>query len=271
MYFTIKEMAEQLGVTPHKLRYYERVGIIEPHTNEATGYRYYSVRDTRRFNASQLYRSFGLSISECKELMGGAQDFSHMLDALDKQEETLLRELEYQLDRHSAFMFWKPFLADIMQDLDRVRPIRFPTVYRLTTAYNEKPIQEKTRREALRRWLELFPITSWASRIARDDLHLGDIATPYDYGLLIFERYMKKYGLEEDHAERMPGGTYLYTVFRKSTDTPFDLRPYRAVARYMEEEGFRPDGDGLSNCLYSTKEAGEIVNYHYFMVKAAKE
>lgn len=53
MKYTISEMASLLGVTTHMLRYYEKVGILKPEVNEQTGYRYYTVLDTRRFNLSR--------------------------------------------------------------------------------------------------------------------------------------------------------------------------------------------------------------------------
>lgn len=64
-------MSQLLGVTPHMLRYYEKVGIIRPETNNATGYRYYSVVDTRRFNLSRALFSSGISLERCSEILQG--------------------------------------------------------------------------------------------------------------------------------------------------------------------------------------------------------
>ena len=40
MRYTISEMAVLLGVTTHTLRYYEKMGLIQPEVNRETGYRY---------------------------------------------------------------------------------------------------------------------------------------------------------------------------------------------------------------------------------------
>lgn len=273
MYFTIKEMADQLGVTTHKLRYYEKEGIIEPRINEATGYRYYSVRDTRRFNASRLYRAYGLSISECKELMSGEADFDYLLDALDAQDEAMQKEIEFLLDKRSSFLFWKPYLSNIMLDLGNVRPVRFPRMHRLMVAENEKPLRGKARRECFEKWLQVFPIAGWASRIRKEDMvSPRSEIVPYDYGLNIPENYLRKYSLEaEGITEPVEGGLYLYTVFRKDTDDPFNLEPLAPIVRYMQKHGLHIAGDGFSNCLYSSKEDGEVANYHYYMVRADRE
>ena len=70
MRYTISEMASLLGVTTHTLRYYEKMGLIRPEVNEETGYRYYTVTDTRRFNLCRELRAAELSLEECRELIG---------------------------------------------------------------------------------------------------------------------------------------------------------------------------------------------------------
>lgn len=70
MRYTISEMASLLGVTTHTLRYYEKMGLIHPEVNEDTGYRYYTVTDTRRFNLCRELRAAELSLEECRELIG---------------------------------------------------------------------------------------------------------------------------------------------------------------------------------------------------------
>ena len=63
MRYTISEMAALLGVTTHTLRYYEKMGLIQPEVNRETGYRYYTVTDTRRFNLCRELRAAGFSAS----------------------------------------------------------------------------------------------------------------------------------------------------------------------------------------------------------------
>lgn len=266
MYFTIKEMAQQLGVTTNKLRYYERMGLLEPHTNERTGYRYYSVRDTRRFNATRLYRAFGLSIAECLEVIGGGEHET-LINALDHHEKEMQRDIMFQMDKLQALYFWKPFLSNVLADVDQVKLIRFPTVYRLTISQDEKPIKDKARLQCFEKWLELFPVCSWASRLYMD-VFLCIAPHSYDYGLIMPETYMSKYGLLEDGlAERIQGGDYAYTVFRKQTDEPFQMVSHDILMSFIKERGLRVAGDAFSNCIYSTKQDGEVVNYHYFMVR----
>ena len=69
MRYTISEMAALLGVTTHTLRYYEKIGLIQPEVNRETGYRYYTVTDTRRFNLCRELRAAGFTLEECKDFL----------------------------------------------------------------------------------------------------------------------------------------------------------------------------------------------------------
>ena len=62
MRYTISEMAALLGVTTHTLRYYEKMGLIQPEVNRETGYRYYTVTDTRR-SSCRICRSSMASVT----------------------------------------------------------------------------------------------------------------------------------------------------------------------------------------------------------------
>ena len=89
MRYTISEMAALLGVTTHTLRYYEKMGLIQPEVNRETGYRYYTVTDTRRFNLCRELRAAGFTLEECKDFLD--EPSTAVTDAmLDRQ----IRQLE---------------------------------------------------------------------------------------------------------------------------------------------------------------------------------
>jgi DNA-binding transcriptional MerR regulator len=49
-HFSIQQAAAQTGLTPHTLRYYERINLIPPIQRDENGYRYYSAQDIRHIN-----------------------------------------------------------------------------------------------------------------------------------------------------------------------------------------------------------------------------
>ena len=109
MRYTISEMASLLGVTTHTLRYYEKMGLIHPEVNEDTGYRYYTVTDTRRFNLCRELRAAELSLEECRELIGAPTVeqsdamFNHQIAQLRRRQvldELAIRFLEHKREQY---------------------------------------------------------------------------------------------------------------------------------------------------------------------------
>jgi len=69
-YLQIGEVAEQLGLTPRTLRYYEEIGLLEAPSRMEGGFRLYSSGDIDRLeNIVQLKRLLGFSLREIKQVV----------------------------------------------------------------------------------------------------------------------------------------------------------------------------------------------------------
>lgn len=62
--FTIRTMAERCGMTTHTLRYYERVGLIQPVGRARNGHRRYSEADAAWLNFLHCMRETNIPIRE---------------------------------------------------------------------------------------------------------------------------------------------------------------------------------------------------------------
>ena len=62
--FTIRSMAERCGMTAHTLRYYERVGLIQPVGRARNGHRRYSEADAAWLNFLHCMRGTNMPIRE---------------------------------------------------------------------------------------------------------------------------------------------------------------------------------------------------------------
>lgn len=64
--YTIQEAAEEMQVSPHTLRYYEKIGLLHPISRNASGRRYYEEEDLGWIYWLKLLRDSGLSIRVIK-------------------------------------------------------------------------------------------------------------------------------------------------------------------------------------------------------------
>lgn len=68
--FTIRSMAERCGMTAHTLRYYERVGLIQPVGRARNGHRRYSEADEAWLNFLHCMRATNMPIREMQRYAG---------------------------------------------------------------------------------------------------------------------------------------------------------------------------------------------------------
>lgn len=269
MNYTISEMARLLGVTPHTLRYYEKVGIIQPWTDGENGYRYYSVVDTRRFNLCRSLRAVGFSLEDCKRLMEepGTETNHAMvearLEALRRQELLTRMSIDWLEEARRDSV-------GLEQRVGSMTITRKQDAWRLTVSANEKPSGDAGLEQEKQAWLEYLPAARWVSRIPHETLvHFGQGPVRYDYGLMIHEADARALGLRlTPRAEYIAGGDYLTTVWKQAGRGPFDWDSLRAPLQYMREHGIRAYGDAFSYILASrVTPAGDVENYHFLGVR----
>jgi len=165
MRYTISEMAALLGVTTHTLRYYEKMGLIQPEVNRETGYRYYTVTDTRRFNLCRELRAAGFTLEECKDFLD--EPSTAVTDAmLDRQ----IRQLERRqvLNRMSIRFLQKTreYYHTLEQDAGRVWVQNFPEMWRLVLSQEEEARNDPALQAEKAEWLGGMPAGHSGSRSA---------------------------------------------------------------------------------------------------------
>jgi len=93
-YYSIGEMAKLNFISPHTLRYYDKIDLLKPsHINEETGYRYYSYKDFLFLDAIQYLRHFDMSLEEIKEQFEN-RTVEGTLELYEKQLEKLHENIE---------------------------------------------------------------------------------------------------------------------------------------------------------------------------------
>lgn len=68
----VQEVATDPGVTPNTVRYYTRIGLLEPGKNIQNGYREYGKSDRRRLRFILSARQLGFSIADINQILDHA-------------------------------------------------------------------------------------------------------------------------------------------------------------------------------------------------------
>jgi DNA-binding transcriptional MerR regulator len=90
---TITEVADLLGMSPHTLRYYERVGLVEV-GRDAFGHRSYDADAVRRLVFLTRMRLSGMAM----------RDLQHYVQLVDEGEETVPERLDMLLEHRDTIL-----------------------------------------------------------------------------------------------------------------------------------------------------------------------
>lgn len=67
--FRVRQVAQQLGLNPQTLYFYERIGLIPSPKRTASGYRLFTEQDIARLSFITRIKALGLSLKEIKEIL----------------------------------------------------------------------------------------------------------------------------------------------------------------------------------------------------------
>jgi DNA-binding transcriptional MerR regulator len=85
----IGELADQVGVNPKTVRYYEQIGLIPPAPRTSGGYREYTDTDASRLTFIKTAQHLGLSLDEVAEILRlrerGEPPCGYVRDVLSQQ------------------------------------------------------------------------------------------------------------------------------------------------------------------------------------------
>ncbi len=110
--WTVRELADELGVTTRTLRFYEAEGLLSP---ERLGtIRVYSPRDRARLRLILRGRRFGMTLRECREIVD-------MYDGAALSERRQLETLMTRLDEIRADL--RARQADLRRTLGEVTDV----------------------------------------------------------------------------------------------------------------------------------------------------
>ena len=65
---TVNELATQSGAPSHVVRYYVRIGLIQPAGQQENGYRLFTTQDATRLRFIRLAKHLGFTLNEIKQI-----------------------------------------------------------------------------------------------------------------------------------------------------------------------------------------------------------
>lgn len=74
MAMRVEELSRRTGVAGNTIRYYTRIGLLQPRRHESNGYRLFVEADVRRLHFVVEAKALGLSLAQIREIMRNAEE-----------------------------------------------------------------------------------------------------------------------------------------------------------------------------------------------------
>lgn len=242
--YTVSEFAKRTNVTTETLRYYHRIGLLEPsYVNEETGYRYYTLMEFETVGVIQALQSLGVPLNEIKNHLK-TKTLTSSYDLLSRQYQQICQKLD-------SLKQIQTYLKDKLTSMDSLL-----VTQNLNTVYEKK---YHTRSG----YYSLTPLNSYASyqiecaklmEVYDKNLFLGNsfyvLCKPISGGKINFFSLItniKKPMKTICKKLTLPTSNYVCIQYSGSFE---DCAPaLQAAFSYMKEHKYRQSGEILMLCL----------------------
>lgn len=110
MLLTVGELARRCGMTVRTLHHYDAIGLLQPASRSAAGYRLYARADIERLHRIQALRQLGLSLTDIGTALSGPQQ--PLAEVVDRQIAQIDRELTEAANLRERLVYLRTQLAN---------------------------------------------------------------------------------------------------------------------------------------------------------------
>ena len=115
----IGELSDRVNISTHTIRYYERLGLLEPLRRTESQYRIYDQENEKRLRFIQKAKKFGLSLDEIKQLIAIKTEGTPPCTSLKTMVKQHLDDLDRKIE---GMMSLRQELASRYEEISKLLP-----------------------------------------------------------------------------------------------------------------------------------------------------
>jgi DNA-binding transcriptional MerR regulator len=158
MKYLIHDVAQLVNLAPGTIRKYEEAGILKSVRNEITGYRYFHLFDINVLMRVRMYRSYGMSLKEIKNILYEKHPEATILH-LKKRMTAIEKEIEWQKYILSHLKKLLRKIAQMKKFENRIIIAYRPALYGLLYRDDLLLTKDTGLRKLVNRWMSYMPLS----------------------------------------------------------------------------------------------------------------
>jgi len=93
----VNELAKSAGVTSNTVRYYTKIGLLEPVRDSTNGYKQFRTDDIHKLKFIQQAKELGFTLNRIKDLLGRVKEGESVCALVREQIEVNIQECEGEI------------------------------------------------------------------------------------------------------------------------------------------------------------------------------
>jgi DNA-binding transcriptional MerR regulator len=244
------------GLPNDTLRYYESRGIITPHRDEESGYRYYDSWDMNYLLDSVWYRGYDFSLHDVEEMINkdGLDTFTSRCRKRELELLATISEYQHKLKQLAKY---RKKLERIPQELGQFTLEDSPAM--IWQRERTKGVLEKGKgADIVRQWVERMPYVDHTFVMPEIKPERGEF-NEYCWGFSLPPEEMERLRFDiPDTAEYIPSFKSVRTVFWAGGEGTFMDCFNAQVIAPVKEKGHLPTHPPVGHLLVRIHENGEM-------------
>ena len=260
--YTIREVADLIGISTDAIRLYEKEGLVTPHRDPQNAYRYYEAYDIQRILGIYLHRQLNVSIPEIRNIyeVETLPEISDSFSEFITQTENEIQNLQIKLKK---LRFMKQHIDNLNEGLVTCSIKELPTLYMLYQQDFSKTLYENMK-------LALnSPVFSFGNFCYTLKTNAAGTYSPHALEFAIREPMMRVCPLsnQADTFKKINGCRCIYSVITAPdlNGTEWNLN---RVYSYANEHGLTCGSEGYAFYIYSLYAQNNIIDFYeiYFPI-----
>ena len=266
--YKIGEVSRILGIPKDTLHYYERRGIVTPHKDKETGYRYYDAWDLNFLLDSKWYRSFDFSLIDVVEMIN-EDDHNSFLERCAKHEEELLQKIQDYQQKLKALSAYRQKAAQIKNELGVLELTMSPALIFQRHRYEYEFILTSENLASAQKWISLLPYAKHTFTLSGSK-NLEE--SGYFWGFSLAPDDAVHHGIENaPPAEYIPSQQSIRTVFSAGGRDTFLKSIKSQVFEKILTSGYKITGNPYGYLLVRLHVDGVFTRYFEIWVPVEGE
>lgn len=257
--YKIGEVGHMFGLPNDTLRYYESRGIITPHRDEESGYRYYDAWDMNYLLDSIWYRSYDFSLNDVEQMVH-KDDLDMFKERCRQREMELMKTISEYQRKLNHLALYRRKLGRISLELGQFSFEDSPAM--VWQRQRTKGVLEKGEgADIIRRWTELMPYIDHTFVMPEVKPTKGEFSD-YCWGFSLSPEEMERLRFEiPPTAEYIPSFKSIRTVFWAGGEGTFMDSFNAQVITPIKEMHHQISNPPVGHLLVRVHENGEMKRF----------